>query len=154
MKRPIVGFHLDQATHWVADLSCGHGQHLRHEPPFTNRAWVTSPAEREEKLGEVLDCLRCDRLEMPEGFGPFKKTPEFDQETVPNGLLKNHATKAGVWAMIHVLEGKLKYYTDCLEGGELLLEPGKPGVVAAQARHRVQCIGPARFYVEFHRGKS
>jgi hypothetical protein len=25
MQQAIVGFHLDEENHWVADLACGHG---------------------------------------------------------------------------------------------------------------------------------
>ena len=31
MHQPIVGFHLDEYGDWVADLRCGHGQHVRGE---------------------------------------------------------------------------------------------------------------------------
>lgn len=35
MKRSIAGFHQDEESHWVAELDCGHGQHMRHDPPWT-----------------------------------------------------------------------------------------------------------------------
>ena len=34
MHQPIVGFHVDEYGDWVADLQCGHGQHVRHQPPI------------------------------------------------------------------------------------------------------------------------
>jgi hypothetical protein len=34
LVRPIVGFHQDEHQDWVAELSCGHNQHVRHRPPF------------------------------------------------------------------------------------------------------------------------
>ena len=37
MLRPIDGFHQDEEGHWVAELRCGHGQHVRHAPPFWQR---------------------------------------------------------------------------------------------------------------------
>ncbi|MFL5157535.1 MAG: DUF3565 domain-containing protein, partial [Microvirga sp.] len=40
MKKRIVGFHLDEEQHWVAELECGHNQHVRHNPPWTIRPWV------------------------------------------------------------------------------------------------------------------
>lgn len=40
MQRRIVGFHLDEANDWVAELECGHNQHVRHNPPWTHRPWV------------------------------------------------------------------------------------------------------------------
>ena len=39
MKQPIVDYHQDEQGDWVADLACGHGQHVRHQPPFVNRPW-------------------------------------------------------------------------------------------------------------------
>ncbi|MDG9930787.1 MULTISPECIES: DUF3565 domain-containing protein [unclassified Pseudomonas] len=55
----VLGFHRDEDGHWVADLSCGHTQHLRHLPPWQNRAWVTDPRERERHLGQPFPCGWC-----------------------------------------------------------------------------------------------
>jgi len=60
MKRAIIDFHQDELDHWVADLVCGHGQHVRHDPPWQNRPWVITESGREEKIGFELDCLHCD----------------------------------------------------------------------------------------------
>ena len=65
MKRRIAGFHRDEAGDWVAELECGHNQHVRHQPPFVLRPWVVTDAGRREKIGAALDCLLCDR----EGVG-------------------------------------------------------------------------------------
>ena len=62
MKQKIVGFHLDEENDWVADLACGHKQHVRHDPPFFKREWVTKPETRKEYLGTVLNCKRCDKI--------------------------------------------------------------------------------------------
>jgi hypothetical protein len=63
MKRKITGFHLDHISDWVAELECHHGQHVRHIPPFVNRPWVVTQEGRKSKLGETLDCLKCDQNE-------------------------------------------------------------------------------------------
>ena len=60
MNQPIVGYHLDEERHWVAELRCGHNQHVRHDPPWTNREWVTTPEGRAGRLGSLLDCKKCD----------------------------------------------------------------------------------------------
>ena len=60
MERRIVGYHRDEENHWVADLECGHAQHVRHDPPWQLRAWVTSAEGRTSHLGTVLQCRRCD----------------------------------------------------------------------------------------------
>jgi len=46
MKTIITGFHQDEYEQWVADLSCGHSRHFRHDPPWQQREWVTSPQGR------------------------------------------------------------------------------------------------------------
>jgi Protein of unknown function (DUF3565) len=60
VKRPIVGYHQDEEGHWVAELACGHGQHVRHDPPWQVREWVTTFEGRASFLGVELDCLKCD----------------------------------------------------------------------------------------------
>jgi hypothetical protein len=64
VPRRITGFHQDEEQHWVADLVCGHTQHVRHIPPWQNRPWVVSPEGRREFLGRELMCVDCLRA-MP-----------------------------------------------------------------------------------------
>ena len=63
MERTISGFHKDDAGDWVAELSCGHGQHIRHKPPFQLAPWVLDDAQRAGRVGSVLNCPLCDRGE-------------------------------------------------------------------------------------------
>ena len=60
MKQPICGYHKDEHDDWVAELTCGHFQHVRHKPPFFSRPWVVSPEGRDSMLGEELNCVKCD----------------------------------------------------------------------------------------------
>lgn len=60
MEQPITGYHLDEEGHWVAQLACGHNQHVRHQPPWVNRPWVISEHGRSEMLGFRLNCVKCD----------------------------------------------------------------------------------------------
>ena len=60
MNRKIVSFHQDEQHHWVAKLDCGHNQHVRHDPPWIQRPWVTTPEGREAALGAELNCKKCD----------------------------------------------------------------------------------------------
>ena len=69
MRRAIVGFHRDAEQHWVAELECGHFQHVRHSPPWTNRPWVTTAQGRERAIGRPLQCKKCDA-----GAPPDRKT--------------------------------------------------------------------------------
>ena len=67
VPRRIVDFERDEEGHWKAVLECGHGQHVRHQPPWQNRPWTQSAAGRAQKLGSVLYCRRC--LEEAGGAG-------------------------------------------------------------------------------------
>ena len=60
MKQAMTGFHLDHENHWVAELHCGHFQHVRHNPPWVERPWVTTPEGRQSMLGKTLECKKCD----------------------------------------------------------------------------------------------
>jgi Protein of unknown function (DUF3565) len=59
LEQKIIGFHQDEYDDWVADLECGHGQHVRHNPPFSERPWVVKEEGRKEHLGEILFCKKC-----------------------------------------------------------------------------------------------
>ncbi len=63
MQQPIVGYHKDEENHWVAELACGHNQHVRHNPPWVERPWVITEMGRAAMLGEPLNCKKCDREE-------------------------------------------------------------------------------------------
>jgi hypothetical protein len=61
VARRIVGFHPDAEGHWVADLECGHTQHVRHDPPWQLRPWVLTEEGRRRFLGTPLHCVLCAR---------------------------------------------------------------------------------------------
>jgi len=64
MKQRIIDFHRDEHGDWVADLECGHGQHVRHDHPWSERPGVVTQKGRERMLGETLACKKCDE-ELP-----------------------------------------------------------------------------------------
>jgi hypothetical protein len=59
MERAIVGYHQDARGDWVAELACGHQQHVRHQPPFQLRPWVVDEKGRRGRLGTPLECRLC-----------------------------------------------------------------------------------------------
>lgn len=59
----ITGFHQDEEGHWVARLACGHGQHVRHDPPWQMRPWTQSEKGRATQIGQTLPCVKCERGE-------------------------------------------------------------------------------------------
>ena len=59
IPRRITGFHQDADGAWIAELECGHQQHVRHNPPWEVRPWIQSEATRSERLGAALECVMC-----------------------------------------------------------------------------------------------
>jgi hypothetical protein len=60
MERRIIGYHQDIDHQWIAELECGHFQHVRHNPPWTNRPWVMTVEGRNAMIGFKLKCKECD----------------------------------------------------------------------------------------------
>ncbi len=85
---------------------------------------------------------------LPSDVRAYKRTPVFSDATLPAGLRNDHATKAGVWGRINVLEGQLRYIIPAA-GIDVMLDPGTPGIITPQQIHRVEPVGDVRFFVEF-----
>lgn len=66
-ERRIIGFRQDGDQEWVADLECGHAQHVRHAPPWQVRPWVMTAEGRAGRIGSRLPCRRCDASEGGRG---------------------------------------------------------------------------------------
>lgn len=149
MQRPIVGYGEDEEGVPIAILSCGHPQHIRHNPPFFNRPWVLTETGRASMLGQPLNCVRCDDLELPSRFVAYERTPLFDETTMPPRLRQGHATAVGVWARVVVTEGRLRYRVLPLSR-ELDLSPGHPGTIAPEVVFSLEPVGHARFFLEIY----
>jgi tellurite methyltransferase len=148
MQRLITGYRKDEENHWVALLGCGHAQHVRHHPPLKSRRWVLTDAGRRRHIGTPLHCVRCEHFELPPHFLPYKRTPIFTQDTLPDGLRRDHSTASGVWARIVVMEGRLRYRVPTL-GFDEVLTPNHPGVVVPEVPHSVDPLCAAQFFLEF-----
>ncbi|MGH6624098.1 MAG: DUF3565 domain-containing protein [Burkholderiaceae bacterium] len=149
MHRSIVDFEQDEDADWMAILDCGHRQHVRHNPPLVSRPWVVTEEGRRGQLSRQLDCVRCERFEVPAYFEPYRSTPVFTRDSIPSALQKNHTTRRGVWARIHVLEGSLRYVIEDWHT-DTLLSPETQGIVVPEVSHYVRAGGPVRFFVEFY----
>jgi len=149
MDRPIIGFDCDEEGHWVALLSCGHRQHVRHQPPFVERGWTQSEAGRTAALGQGIDCPLCDRMEPPEGALRYKSTPIFTELTIPKALRREHSTKPGVWGQIRILEGNLLYEVLAPEVQSFTLDSESKAFIVPEVPHRVEKIKRVIFQVDF-----
>lgn len=134
MLRPVLASIRIDDGDWQVRLSCGHAQRASTEPAADAQ----------------FDCTSCERFELPADFIAYKQTPLFNEATIPAGILNEHSTKAGVWAKIHVVEGKLLYRVPAF-GVERQVAAGAIDIVVPEVVHNVQPLGTVSFYVEFHK---
>ena len=80
---------------------------------------------------------------------PYRSTPVFDEVTLPAVLRREHRTKAGAWGVIRVLEGRLRYQV-LDPNSEVILEPGRPGLILPEQPHLVEPLCAVRMQVEFY----
>lgn len=91
---------------------------------------------------------------LPQGFEAYSRSPEFTHETLPVKLQAAHTTKAGTWALLHVLEGKMLYQLEAPNNESLLIAAGEQAVIEEAVSHSVKFIEPGRVYIEFYRLKA
>lgn len=86
----------------------------------------------------------------PPGARCYRTTPTFTATSTPAGLLKDHRTKPGVWAVIRVEAGSLHFFLEDAPSPEIVTAGGRL-VCPPETRHRVAPADGAAFYVEFWR---
>jgi tellurite methyltransferase len=85
---------------------------------------------------------------LPKNVKPYKRTPEFTEQTVPDGLTRDHSTKAGIWGVVTVVRGKLRYIVPSADI-DIVLDASTKGIISPQEMHHVEPIGKVAFFVEF-----
>ncbi|MGA2116722.1 MAG: DUF3565 domain-containing protein [Bryobacteraceae bacterium] len=58
-RRRIVAFRQDDHGEWIAELECGHARHMRHNPPWMVRPWITTEEGRASFVGRTIPCAQC-----------------------------------------------------------------------------------------------
>jgi tellurite resistance-related uncharacterized protein len=101
-------------------------------------------------MGAAIECPLCEMPESPADVAEYKRTTPFTEATIPAGLLRDHRTKAGVWARIVVDAGQLELTFEA-PVRTFLLVPARVGIVPPEVAHHVTPIGPVQFHVEFLR---
>ena len=89
---------------------------------------------------------------LPPGLTCYRQTPEFTRCNVPQALLAAHSVKAGVWGLLRVLRGRVRYSLDDEPAESELIGPGGMAVIEPQTPHHVELLdADSTFLVEFHR---
>lgn len=149
MIRVIGGVHQDDEGDWVAELSCLHNQHVRHQPPFQERPWVTSEAGRAAHLGAQLDCPLCDRLELPPGLELVRTAGPFDADTLPAALRRAHVVADRTWGLLRVLEGEVVFAIETTPPFSARLDAGDQQPIPPGVAHLLRVDAPVRLTIDF-----
>jgi tellurite resistance-related uncharacterized protein len=91
---------------------------------------------------------------MPPAAEAYKKTKTFSADSIPVALQNNHNTAGGVWALIYVLRGELRYIVapdeHCASEQTFSLDTTCLGLIQPKSYHRIQAMSDdVQCYVEF-----
>ncbi len=98
-------------------------------------------------------------LEVPADAVLVRTTPEFDEASVPPGLLRAHRVAVGVWGRLVVRSGSLGFGFDhdsgegdgaCDGESEWTIGAGSSQAIPPERLHHVTIDGPVQFVVEFY----
>jgi tellurite resistance-related uncharacterized protein len=145
----MVGFHVDDEGDWVAELSCLHQQHIRHQPPFWEAAWILDDAERAARVGQHLDCPLCDRGELPSDLSVARSTAAWTEATLPAALQRSHRIAPRTWGVLRVEHGALRYVVESEPTITVELHAGDERAIPPEVSHHVEVLGPVRFHIDF-----
>jgi tellurite resistance-related uncharacterized protein len=91
---------------------------------------------------------------LPPGLTCYKRTAQFTLGTVPAGLLAEHKTKMGVWGLLRVTGGRIRY---CIDHPPSIVDvaTGDAAVIGPQILHHVELLdSDSSFFVEFYRAET
>ena len=134
------------ATHRQSDLAREMASYISPRPGVTAHPLTIQAANQ---MIHLLDRASAFR-ERPPTAKPYRRTGVFDENTLPAALRREHRTKLGVWGVIRVLDGRVRYQV-LAPPSEVILEPGHPGLVLPDQPHLVEPLGSVRMRVEFYR---
>lgn len=136
---------LAEASDRQLDLAREMATYISPRPGFTQHSLTIHAAAQMIGLVERANHFRSP----PPAAMPYKRTVVFDENTLPAGLRREHRTKPGVWGVIRVLDGRLRYQV-LDPASEVVLEPGRPGLIRPDEPHLVEPLGPVRMQIEFY----
>ncbi|MDE2805513.1 MAG: DUF1971 domain-containing protein [Gemmatimonadota bacterium] len=85
-----------------------------------------------------------------DGLLPGGTSPVFTQDTIPDALQTEHTLASGHWAVVHVLEGSLRF-VNLETGDEQLISAPNRVTIRPGLPHRVALEGPLRCRIDFYR---
>lgn len=88
---------------------------------------------------------------LPDGVLPYKNSPVFTPDNLPDALKAAHSTKACTWGLLKVHAGVLRFVLDDAPHTETVLTAGQQVVIEPTVRHHVAFELPGSFQITFCR---
>ena len=151
IDRRIVAVHVESIDTCVVELDCGHRRHVRDRPPLERYPWVRDAAARAARVGQSIECGRCDALERPSTAVRYREGVPWTNATLPAGLRKAHALKAGVWGELVVLAGSARLRFDPPIARSLSLTAGDVASIPPEVSHELALDEDAVVRIDFWR---
>lgn len=91
---------------------------------------------------------------LPAGMACYKTTAHFTSHNVPRSLLASHSVKAGVWGMLRVASGRVRYCVDGNPSFSEIVSNGGAAVIEPDTPHHVELMdADSAFFIEFYRAE-
>ncbi len=86
---------------------------------------------------------------MPSGLRRLWSTPEWNEHSVPPGLLRAHFVLPGTWGQIVMHEGRLGLVTHTTPTIDVVLGAGAVQALPPDVEHEFHLVGSVRFALQF-----
>ena len=87
---------------------------------------------------------------LPSDAQVYRRLGPFDVETIPAGLWRRHDLKAGVWGLLSVEAGSIRFCWDDVQGGTRILSTGDVLLVPPTVPHHLEREGAVTISLAFH----
>ncbi len=92
---------------------------------------------------------------LPPGLAFVRRTPLFTRETVPDALLSAHSVRRGMWGLLRVERGRVRYCLDAAPTDTVVVAEGGAAAIEPEVLHHVELLdADSAFFVEFHRPEA
>ena len=90
-------------------------------------------------------------IELPREAIAVRRTPTFDQESLPDGLLRAHQIADGTWGVLRVERGDITFVWESPDTPPRRMSIGDHQVIPPRIPHHLEVDGEVRVHIEFHR---
>ena len=87
---------------------------------------------------------------LPQGLVPGGGSMNFNEDTIPDALTREHKLAVGRWGVLHVFDGQLRY-VNLETGAESAVSAPDLVVIRPELPHRLSVNGPVQCHIDFFR---